>query len=95
MNQYYHWSQIRALTIGQSLDGGHTPIFKVVLEHEAEPALSADYTGVNAGQYLYVFGEPGKQLYSYLQGDDKVDDKDAYREVMSDHLKFKQAKVMA
>jgi hypothetical protein len=84
MNAFYHWSQIKSLTIGQALTGERTPMFNVVLERDRTPASSADVAGPNKDQYLYVFEEK----YSYLQGDD-CDDKAAYREVMSEHLKYK------
>lgn len=91
MKGYFHWSQIKVLTIGQALDGSHDPVFKVTLEPGAVQSLSADVAGPDAHQHLYVFGEDGKQHYSYLQGEDKASDKYAYRDVMSDHLKYKQS----
>jgi hypothetical protein len=95
MKGYFHWSQIKVLTIGRALDGSHDPVFQVVLEPGAVQAASADVEGPNAHQYLYVFGEDNKQHYSYLQGDDRVSDKYAYRDVMSDHLKYKQSAAKA
>lgn len=91
MDKYYHFSEIKQLLISQSLDGERTPIFKVTLEPEAIPASSADVEN-NRSQHLYVFGE--NQKYAYLPSP-REDDKDAYREVASDHLKFKTAKVSA
>lgn len=95
MKGYFHWSQIKVLTIGRALDGSHDPVFQVVLEPGAVQAASADVEGPNAHQHLYVFNSNDEKHYSYLQGEDKVDDKYAYREVMSDHLKFKQSAAKA
>ena len=90
MGNYYHYKAIKQLTIGQSLDGERTPIFNVVLEPGAMPACSADVEN-NPGEHLYVFGDFGK-LYAYLPAPNE-DVKEAYRTVMSDHLKFKLRKV--
>jgi hypothetical protein len=91
MDNYYHFSDIKQLLISQSLDGERTPIFKVILEEGAVPALMVDVAN-NRAQHLYVHGI--NQKYAYLPTPNE-DDKDAYREVASDHLKFKTAKVTA
>lgn len=89
MKGYYHFKEIKQLTIGQSLDGERTPMFNVVLEPSALPAASADVESDGA-RHLYVFGDFGK-LHAYLPTPNE-DDKAAYRTVMSDHLKFKTYK---
>lgn len=86
-NGYYHFSQIKSLTIGQSLDGERNPMFEVKLEAGAAPIVEVVLPDtVIKEEYLYVFSD----RYCYLQDDKLVEDLSAYKEIRDVHARFKE-----
>lgn len=86
MKGYFHFSGIRSLTLGQSLDGERKPMFNVWLEPGAEVIDASAVADGEPSEHLYVFGDSKHHAYLY---DEKENDKDAYQEVIRQWRSFK------